>query len=86
MRNNGSQPLDRACAGRVLPQRNVNSHFIIIGAVLRKNSPEVLFAEHNQIFSAIPRKYPPAKPGALVVGPLKAAVGVANAAQFLSGT
>ena len=28
MRNNISEPLDRACAGRVLPKRNVSSHFI----------------------------------------------------------
>jgi hypothetical protein len=29
MRNNVSEPLDRACAGRILPERNVNSHFIM---------------------------------------------------------
>ena len=47
MRNNASEPLDRACAGRILPERNVNSYFIIIGAVFRKNSPKVLFAEND---------------------------------------
>ena len=31
MRNNVSEPLDRACAGRVLPKRNVSSHLVIIG-------------------------------------------------------
>ena len=40
MRNNVSEPLDWACAGRILPERNVNSYFIIIGAVFRKNSPK----------------------------------------------
>ena len=28
MRNNASEPLDWACAGRILPERNVNSYFI----------------------------------------------------------
>jgi hypothetical protein len=32
----------RARAGRVLSQRNMTSHFIIIDAVLPKNSPKVL--------------------------------------------
>ena len=36
MRNNASEPLDWACAGRILPERNVNSYFIVIGAVFRK--------------------------------------------------
>jgi transposase InsO family protein len=30
MRNNLSEPLDRACAGRVLPERNMRSHLVII--------------------------------------------------------
>jgi hypothetical protein len=54
MCNNISEPLDRACARRVLPERNVNSHFIIIGTVFRKNSPKVLFAEHDQMISTLP--------------------------------
>src|ERR1700730_14764195 len=53
MRDNISKPLDRACAGCVLPQRNMTSHFIIIGAVLPKNSPKVLFAEHDQMIGAL---------------------------------
>jgi hypothetical protein len=53
MRDNISKPLDRACAGRVLPQRNMTSHFIIIGAVLPKNSPKVLFAEHDQMIGTL---------------------------------
>ncbi len=38
MRNNVSEPFDRACAGHVFPERNVSSHFIIVGGLLRKNS------------------------------------------------
>jgi hypothetical protein len=30
MRNNVSEPLDRACAGRILPKRNMRSHLVII--------------------------------------------------------
>jgi len=30
MRNNLSEPLDRACAGRILPKRNMRSHLVII--------------------------------------------------------
>ena len=47
MRNNAYEPLDWACAGRILPERNVNSYFIVIGAVFRKNLPKVLFAEND---------------------------------------
>jgi len=36
IRNNVSEPLDRPCARRVLPKRNVSSHFIVIGSVFRK--------------------------------------------------
>jgi hypothetical protein len=43
IRDNISEPLDRARAGRVLPKRNVSSHLIIIGSVFRKNSPKVLW-------------------------------------------
>jgi hypothetical protein len=30
IRDNVSELLDRACAGRVLPKRNVSSHYIIV--------------------------------------------------------
>jgi catechol 2,3-dioxygenase-like lactoylglutathione lyase family enzyme len=53
IRDNISEPLDRARAGCVILQRNMNSHFIIIGAVLPKNSPKVLFAEHDQMIGAL---------------------------------
>ncbi len=47
MRNNVSGPLDWARVGRVLPERNVSSHVIIIGGIFRKNSSKVLCVEHN---------------------------------------
>ncbi len=53
MRNNVSEPLDRACVGRVLPERNVSSHFIIIGGIFRKNSLKVLCVDHDQMISAL---------------------------------
>ncbi len=53
MRDNVSELLDRACAGRVLPERNVSSHFIIIGGVFRKNSSKVLCVENNQMIDAL---------------------------------
>jgi hypothetical protein len=53
MRNNVSGPLDWARVGRVLPERNVSSHVIIIGGIFRKNSSKVLCVEHNQMISAL---------------------------------
>ena len=53
MRNNVSEPLGWACAGRILLERNVSSCFIIISEVFRKNSPKVLFAENDQMISAL---------------------------------
>src|SRR6266545_550418 len=52
MRGNVSEPFGRACAGRALPKRNVSSHFIIVGGAFRKNSPQVLCVEHDQMISA----------------------------------
>src|SRR5260370_36407051 len=49
IRNNVSEPLDRTCAGRVLPKRDVSSHLIIIGRIFRKNSPKVLCVEYYQM-------------------------------------
>jgi len=51
--DNVSEPLDGACAGRVLPEHNVNSHFIIIGSVFRKNSSKVLGIKNNQMIGAL---------------------------------
>src|SRR5580704_5939683 len=42
MRNNVSEPLDRACAGRVLPARNMRSHLIMIDGIFRMDSAKVL--------------------------------------------
>ena len=53
MRDNVSEPLDGACAGRVLPERNVSSHFIIIGGIFRKNLSKVLGIENNQMIDAL---------------------------------
>jgi hypothetical protein len=51
--DNVSEPVDRSCAGRVLPKRNMSSHLIIIGSVFRKNSPKVLCVEHDQMISTL---------------------------------
>jgi hypothetical protein len=53
MRNNVSEQLDRTCVGRILPERNVSSHFIIIGGILRKNSSKVIFADYDHMISAL---------------------------------
>ena len=42
-----------ACAGRVLPKRNVSSRFIIIGGIFRKSSSKVMFADHDHMISAL---------------------------------
>ena len=53
MRNDVSEPLDLARVGRVLPERNVSSHVIIIGGIFRKNSSKALCVEHDQMISAL---------------------------------
>ena len=53
MRDKVSEPLDRARAGRVLPKRNVSSHFIIIGRIFRMNSPKVRCVERDEMVSAL---------------------------------
>jgi hypothetical protein len=42
MGNNVSDPLDQPRAGRVLPERNMGPHLVIIGGVLHKDSSKVL--------------------------------------------
>ena len=49
MRNNVSKPLDRACARRVLPERNMRSHLVIIDGIFRKDPSKVLRVERNQM-------------------------------------
>ena len=45
MRNYVSEPLDRACAGRVLPERNMGSLLVIIDGIFRKDSAKVIRVE-----------------------------------------
>jgi hypothetical protein len=52
MRNNVSEPLDRARVRSVFPERNVSSPFVIIGRIFCKNSAKVLGVEHNQMIRA----------------------------------
>jgi len=52
MRNNVSEPLDWACAGRVLPERNLRSHLVIIDRIFRKDSAKVIRVERDQMISA----------------------------------
>src|SRR6266436_3818623 len=49
MRNNVSGPLDWARVGRVLPERNVSSPFVIVGSIFCKNSSKVLCVENYQM-------------------------------------
>ena len=53
MRNNVSEPLDQACVGGVLAERNVTSHSIVIGGIFRKNSLKVPCVDHDQMISAL---------------------------------
>jgi hypothetical protein len=49
MRNNISEPLDRACAGRVLPKRNVSSHFIIRAGIFPTGLPSPIGGEAHSM-------------------------------------
>jgi hypothetical protein len=53
MRNNVSEPLDQACAGRVLPKRNMRSYLAIIVGIIRKDSAKVLCVERDQMIRAL---------------------------------
>jgi hypothetical protein len=53
MCNNISKSFDRTRVGRVLPERNVSSHVIIVSREFRKNSPKVIFVDHDQTISAL---------------------------------
>ena len=44
---------DRNFAHAILRKRNVRTPFIIIGEEFRKNSPKVLFVEHDQMIGAL---------------------------------
>ena len=57
MRDNVSEPLDRARAGCVLAKRKVGPHLIIVAGVFRKNAPKVIFVEHDHVVRAlVPRR------------------------------
>ena len=53
MCNNISEAFDRARVGSIFGERNVSSHVIIIGREFRKNSPKVLFVDHDQMIGAL---------------------------------
>ena len=53
VRNNVSEPLDRASAGRVLPKRNMCSYLVIINGIFRKDSAKVFRVEHDQMICAL---------------------------------
>src|SRR2546425_6425360 len=53
MGDNVSEPLDRARAGRILPEGNVSPYFIVIGGVFRKNSPQMFCVEHDQMIRTL---------------------------------
>src|ERR1700730_8514270 len=53
VRNNVSETLDRACAGRILPKRNMRSHLVIIDGIFRKDSAKVLRVERDQMIGAL---------------------------------
>src|SRR3984893_17685115 len=53
MRNNVSEPLDWACGGRVLPERNMRSHLVIIDGIFRKDSSKLLRVERDQMIGAL---------------------------------
>ena len=53
MCNDVSETFDRAPVRGILSKRNVRTPLIIIGGEFRKNSPKVLFVEHNQMIGAL---------------------------------
>jgi hypothetical protein len=58
MRNDVSEPLDRACVGRILPERNMRSHLVIIDGIFRKDSAKVIRVERDQMISALAQDRP----------------------------
>jgi hypothetical protein len=45
--------LDRAPVWRILSERNMRTPPIIIGGEFRKDPPQVLFVEHNQMIGTL---------------------------------
>ena len=58
LRDNVSEPLDRARAGRVLPKRKVRPYLIIIAGVLRQKAPKVRFVEHDHMVGTLVARRP----------------------------
>src|SRR5258708_26530295 len=57
LRDNVSEPLDRARAGCVLAKRKVSPDLIIVAGVFRKNAPKVIFVQHDHVVRAlVPRR------------------------------
>jgi hypothetical protein len=48
-----SEALDRAPFRCILPERNMRTRLIVVGEELRKNSPQVLFVEHDQMIGTL---------------------------------
>jgi hypothetical protein len=53
IRDNVSESLDRTSAGRVLLERDVSPHLIVIGGVFRKDAPKMLGVEHDHMIRAL---------------------------------
>src|SRR5215470_1192948 len=53
LRDNVSEPLNRACAGCVLAKRKVSPHLIIVRRVRRKNLSQVRLAKDHQPVQAL---------------------------------
>ncbi len=53
MCNNDPERFYRAHVGRILAERNVSSHLVIVGGVFRKNSSKVPCVEYDQMIGAL---------------------------------
>ena len=53
MCDNVSEALDRAPVRCILPKRNMRTPPIIIGGEFRKDPPQVLFVEHDQMIGTL---------------------------------
>ena len=53
MCDNVSEGLDRAPVRCILPERNMRTPPVIIGGEFRKNPPQVLFIEHDQMIGTL---------------------------------
>ena len=51
--DNVSEALDRASVWCILPKRNMRTPPVIIGGEFRKDPPQVLFVEHDQMIGTL---------------------------------